>query len=176
MLFYWAVLACKVMYLHQFIQIRNGPVSKSIVHLMNACSQLVLIEKDIRQIDSTKNFSQVTKIAETIQTNALALKGEEYLLLPGGWLDPSDGHFMIYQLSKDSNGDLLFSIHNSGSGLKFHAKHSDKEKELYNPIMTFKIPAEMIKTKHFVNLLDGALSTSQHTGGKNHCRWRPFTQ
>lgn len=70
-----------------------------------------------------------------------ALQPNQNLLLPGGWLGTDrPGHAMIYQFEKKPNGDLFFSIYNSGAGIQQHDQTSSTEKALYSPVKTYHLP------------------------------------
>jgi len=62
------------------------------------------------------------------------------ILVPGGWNDSHGGHAIIYSFCKDENGNIRFSINNSGAGLQYHPKRSESDKELYCPIKEYLIP------------------------------------
>ena len=65
----------------------------------------------------------------------------EFLLIPGGWNNASSsGHAMIYEFSKDTSGDLLFSVYNAGAGTRYHRIEKDVNKAAFDPALTFRIP------------------------------------
>jgi len=108
--------------------------------------------------DKISQASQLLpELAEKIHSDIQNLKDDDYLLVPGGWAAPKGGHAIIYQYSLDKAGNLLFSINNSGSGLQFHEKKSVQEKELYNPVLTYKIPKDKINGKNLTRFIQATL-------------------
>jgi hypothetical protein len=164
--------AVTIGYLQQFLKhykSTGGMVSPEVEQLLSSCTGLVHIESSVGIARMTRAAQAITTAAEKAATDVLALQGDEYVLLPGGWLASNGGHAIIYQIRVDENGDYLFCIHNSGSGLSFHAKKSDKEKELYNPVLTYKIPKEQSTKpdfKKFIELLLKAQVPSLHGQNK----------
>jgi hypothetical protein len=64
----------------------------------------------------------------------------ESVLIPGGWNGKPSGHAMVYEFKRNTNGDLLFLIYNSGAGLNYHQNISSIDKERYKTVKCFKIP------------------------------------
>ncbi len=130
-------------YLKQYIRQleQQGALTPDVEHLLTACEGLVERESQLGQCASAEDLS---RLAHKIYADISKLSGEQYLLMPGGWESSTGGHAMIYQFRLGDNGDLLFCINNSGDGLQYHEKYSTKDKELYNPVLTYKIPKEML--------------------------------
>jgi|GEM_PF-3640683 len=79
------------------------------------------------------------------------------LFLPGGWLNSTNGHALIYQFTRHDQ-DYHFSVINTGEGLQYHAKQSLREKELYYSVKMWRIPAiendaQRKELTHFVTRL-----------------------
>jgi hypothetical protein len=139
-------------YLAQYVeqaQQNNASESESVKELMRVCSNLSSLETKMH-----KEFANLAEIAQDIQKKAFQLGRKKFLLLPGGWVSKSGGgHAMIYQIKKDDHDDVFFCIHNTGSGLEFHEKCSEEEKEKYNAVLTYKIPNEKINDVNFVSII-----------------------
>ena len=144
-------------YLNQYLdQLPQTDIPEDVKLLSNASNGLVKYQTDIDSIRASgpdKSLGLLTELAKKIHDDIKHLKGEEYLLVPGGWAAPDGGHAIIYQYSLDKEGNLLFSINNSGSGLLFHEKKSDKEKDLYNPVLTYTIPKDNISAKNLARFI-----------------------
>jgi hypothetical protein len=125
---------------------------KRLITLSNATQQLECAEERLRQ------FERNPQEALTEQTNQkgedillwtkelmsdilnLSSSPDEQMLLPGGWRNQDGGHAMLYQFTKNPNGDVVFKIYNSGAGLRFHAKDATPREDRYFPVKTFIIP------------------------------------
>lgn len=131
-------------YLNQYFKkLPNIPLSvQKIAAAMNA---LVIRENDIDALYDIKKLDAFTlKTQQEIEL----LQPDQNILVPGGWQGiDSPGHAMIYQFEKDKNGDLLFSIYNSGGGIQYHEKTSSTKKELYSPVKTYKFPKPIDQTE-----------------------------
>ena len=64
------------------------------------------------------------------------------VLLEGGWAGASGahGHAMLYEFRKDNEGNIIFIVYNSGSGINYHVATDDLDKDKHNPVKTYKIP------------------------------------
>ena len=147
-------------YLNQYMQIyeqNGGEITDDTRQLLSASSQLTDYENRISEVRSDGRHTLESTL-DDIKEKVLVLRAGEYLLLPGGWLAPDGGHAIIYELKKDSDGSILFTIHNSGSGLQYHAKRSDKEKELFSPTLTYKITIDSLNSKHFMPFMNELLT------------------
>jgi hypothetical protein len=143
------------LFLNQFILTeKNTPEAVKIL-LHNACSQLVHYENEIQALRRQRvcSITDADALATRMHTAIKELNPREYLLLPGGWLGPNEGHAIIYQCSLTPERDLLFSIYNSGSGLEFHEKKFNPEKDLFNPVFTYRIPKDNIANPNFTAIL-----------------------
>ncbi len=112
--------------------------------LFKTCKELIDQEEKIDAIRKTLDKTQAAyqcaeEWFELIQATG---KSKEYVLLPGGWLNASGGHAIIYQFHRDTNDDIIFTINNSGAGLSYHAKRSEREKELYSPTFNVSYPCK----------------------------------
>ena len=74
---------------------------------------------------------------------ALVSLNKKSVLMPGGWAG-EPGHAMAYEFKKDSVGNLIFLIFNSGSGLKFHENIPSIDKPRYRTVKSFQIPKEKV--------------------------------
>lgn len=85
---------------------------------------------------STATTDALQTLAETMSERIFALRENDYLLLPGGWIkkDSNDNHALIYLFKREWNG-WHFLVINSGAGLNNHPKKLDLDKEFYSPIM-----------------------------------------
>ncbi len=141
-------------YLNQYFKtLPNMP--HEVQKLAAAMDALVRRENIIKTLrpDLPATKKTLEKFTSTTLGEINNLKPGQDLLLPGGWMGgDSPGHAMIYQFEKNAEGELLFSIYNSGSGLEFHEKTSSKEKELFSPVKTYKLH-EPINQKELQNLV-----------------------
>ena len=134
-----------IAWLNRYVnQLPIDSIPDNVKKLVESCDKLVEYHTRITNLNTDVDL---TGLALNIHKDIKSLKKGEYLLMPGGWKNVKGGHAIIYQYSIDDNGDLLFTINNSGSGLNFHEKKSDPEKELYNPILSYKIPANQINNE-----------------------------
>ena len=80
-------------------------------------------------------------VAEVVNLNA-----SESIMMPGGWNGKPSGHAIAYEFQKDAQGNLLFVLYNSGSGIEYHEKNiSPKDnKERYKTVKGYKIPKENV--------------------------------
>lgn len=145
-------------YLNQYFKTLSD-LPPQVKKLADAMDALVIREKKIQALkglDSVYDMIQRNTLDEFLLTTVEeinSLKPRQDLLLPGGWMGAgSPGHAMIYQFSKNADGELLFSIYNSGAGIEFHEKTSSKEKELFSPVKTYKLTAP-VDRKELQNLI-----------------------
>ncbi len=154
-------------YLHQYFKtLPNMP--SQVEKLAAAMDVLVVRENEIKalranladpgMVESLKPYFRIPRrtldkfLLKTV-TEINALQPKQDLLLPGGWIGTgSPGHAMIYQFERNADGELLFSIYNSGSGIEHHEKTSSKEKELFSPVKTYKLP-EPVDQRELQNLI-----------------------
>jgi len=140
-----------IAWLNQYVnQLPIDSIPDNVKTLVESCNKLVEYHTRIKTLNAD---SELTLLALDIHQDIKNLKKGEYLLMPGGWTNDKGGHAIIYQYSIDDNGDLLFTIDNSGSGLNFHEKKSDPEKELYNPMLIYKIPANQINNESLAEFI-----------------------
>lgn len=146
-------------YLNQYIAtLKEGIVSDSIKNLQFACDKMVEYDISISLPNSDNVASRIIKDLEKVKSNS----ERPYLLLPGGFSSSVvPGHAMVYEFKYAPSGDLLFCIHNSGSGLRYHKKTSSKEKELYNPVLTYTIPKQAASDPTFVEFIEFLLEPIQ---------------
>lgn len=113
-------------------------VPLEVQRLVEACQFLAEVESKIRGLVTERDAE---KLAADMHIKISKLNAGESLLIPGGWSSTTTGgHAIIYQFEKDIEGNILFHINNSGSGLSHHKKKSTALKELYNPVLTYQIP------------------------------------
>lgn len=99
-----------------------------------------IADSQINKDESFKAFAK--KISQNVQR---VLSGEEdRCLLPGGW-SSSPGHAMVYEFRKDKDGNLLFIVHNSGSGIEYHACIEEADKKRYCPVKVYRIPTAVLQ-------------------------------
>jgi hypothetical protein len=103
---------------------------------------LVAVEAEI----SKSNAHQAQALGEIIAEEFVNLQPGEKRCLPGGWINKTGGHGMIYQISRREDG-FYFTAINAGAGLKYHQKNSGLDKELYNPMKTWHFPAPETKAE-----------------------------
>ncbi|MCX7117001.1 MAG: DUF3638 domain-containing protein [Legionellales bacterium] len=132
----------------------GGAISEEIQQLLRSCTELVDYE---RGVANSKNAKHLDKVADAIIKRTLFLKKGEAVLVPGGWMDDKGGHAMIYQITKDAEGNTLFRIHNAGEGIQYHAKRDEKDKLTYNPVLTYKIPKEKMDPRNFRLIMKKAM-------------------
>lgn len=78
------------------------------------------------------------KIWNKFKTNES--KGISEIAIPGGWRAFPHGHAMLYKIKRLSNGDIEFSIFNSGAGSQFHPPKNTKRKKRSSPTLKCIIP------------------------------------
>lgn len=135
---------------HYIDQLPQDTLPDEVMTMLKACKGLVEIENAIR---TARSHESTKELSRRLFSDLMALDEGAYLLMPGGWIAASGSHGMIYQISKNSDGDCLFSITNSGAGLNYHEKISSLKKELYNPVLTYKIPKLALNAKAFIRIL-----------------------
>ena len=102
----------------------------------------------LSELERTTGITQVQKnlqiLCESIATNILSSRQDQFISLPGGWMTKKGVHAMIYQFKKTANG-YMFYINNSGAGLNYHEKISSKKNELYYSVLAYEIPSPVDK-------------------------------
>ncbi len=140
-------------YLNQYIDIyfneQKQAFPEALQKMRQAIKPLLTFEEDIRIANSVDSVSREAIEIQATELNRLEnkivqaierLKIGQYLLLPGGWANPSSpGHAMIYTVTKTKEG-LLFFIYNSGAGIQYHEKTSSTINERYYPVRMHHIP------------------------------------
>ena len=105
-------------WLNQYMsRFQEKDIPNSVKRLIQSCSKLVEYEAEIEGLISE---TDITILSEKIHEDIKLLNKGEYLLMPGGWKSHKSGHAMVYEYRVDYEENLLFIIHNSGSGLNFH--------------------------------------------------------
>ncbi len=82
------------------------------------------------------------KMVEEINATILnELKSTGSVLIPGGWrgIGQMPGHAMLYEL-KIEDGQLIFLVHNMGSGIEMHAQKKLADKTYYSSVRAFQCP------------------------------------
>lgn len=151
-------------YLDQYLKkLDAASIPREVRMMQDSWKNLVLYQEKLVELSECVSSDLVkknlTSLADEIYNKIIQLEGQAYLLLPGGWVSPLSGHAVVYQISLDADGDIVFSINNSGDGLEYHAKKSGEEKELYNPVLTYKIPKQQkIEKRVFLTWLEALLT------------------
>lgn len=89
--------------------------------------------------------------ANDIVSEIQKLKPGNSILIPGGWkgvfdkteTDSAQGHAMVYEFKRESNGDITFLIYNTGAGVNYHLRSPDHFLNKYNPIFAYRLPKEV---------------------------------
>lgn len=92
--------------------------------LQAAGSKLEFAENLSRKIEVIGRSKNPTKedndrlndVVFDIQNQVRSLQPGEEMLIPGGYLDRTGGHAVIYSIKKQDSGKLSFTIHNTGDG------------------------------------------------------------
>lgn len=83
---------------------------------------------ELSALSPTDQKKKCRKESHAILKQAFSLKPGERMLIPGGWKSSVQGHAMLYELEKTSDGRILFHLFNSGDGLQNHpSKQEDGE-------------------------------------------------
>nr|MBA3537501.1 DUF3638 domain-containing protein [Tatlockia sp.] len=130
-------------YLQQFLLKRKKSAKyfpANYEEILQDMKYLVAVEAEI----SKSNAEQAQALGEIIAEDFVNLQPGEKRCLPGGWVNKTGGHGMIYQINRREDG-FYFRAINAGAGLEYHQKNSSLEKELYNPMKTWHFPAPETK-------------------------------
>ncbi len=111
---------------------------------------LLFLEEEQRKIEAisaaplNRQVEKMADLSQTIVKKIKSLSTEENLetgfFMPGGWSGKPIGHALLYEFRKDKDGSLIFIVHNTGTGLRYHDKSMLLDKERFCPIKAFKIP------------------------------------
>ena len=109
---------------------------------------------EVQTLEEVKHNSLLNSITSKILSNINSINPSQKkvsdvngILMPGGWQNGSNGgHVIIYEFKYDSDGNLIFLLHNTGAGLNFHHKIQQIDKDRYCPIKAYKIPKDSIDT------------------------------
>lgn len=141
-------------YLNQYIDsLPKQHVSEDVKQLQTLCNGLLTTEQAIEEINLYPSHARAKLLADDLFNEINELGIGETRLMPGGWSTFTGGHAIIYQWQRDADGNLLFSLQNSGAGLQFHERRSDTVKELYNPMLTYRIPEEHSHNKQALSII-----------------------
>jgi hypothetical protein len=95
-------------------------------------SELVRCEERMHKLYSIASYSEpeakksaCDQMSHHLLKEAAALAPGERLLLPGGWSSSVQGHAMLYELEKTSDGRILFHLFNTGDGLQYHLQRTE---------------------------------------------------
>ncbi len=125
-------------YLGRYLDGLATHLSDEVLALKHSLSKTIEIEIEIRVL--SRKLQDPMILSSRIVTDLMALKENEYLSIPGGWVNPNgNGHAMMYQFKRTSSG-FNFYIHNAGAGLKYHERKSATDRELYYPVQAYQIP------------------------------------
>lgn len=105
--------------------------STQLIQLLNAYKFFV-------EIESKRLSESAPDLACQIVKKIQSLNNDDYCLMPGGYLNKTSGHAMIYKMHY-VNQVLTFSIFNSGSGLNYHPKKDTVEKTVYAPVLSYQL-------------------------------------
>jgi hypothetical protein len=137
-------------YLSKFIAQYSGSKAKEIKIIIEAFQTLVTYEK---RYEDLKKQEDIDKLSYELHEKIVKLEAGKTILIPGGWRKGKTGHAIIYKFHKDQSGCVEFHIHNTGKGIEYHQKSSSLEKELYNAILTYKIPNNKIADPEFAKYI-----------------------
>uniref|UniRef100_UPI0026362EDD DUF3638 domain-containing protein n=1 Tax=uncultured Legionella sp. TaxID=210934 RepID=UPI0026362EDD len=120
----------------------KASVPPEYAELFNQLQYLIDTEQKLEAMhhDSDSSAQQVDDLARKIAEDVMNMKEDSKILIPGGWHSSNGGHAMVYEFSPHADG-FKFSAVNAGAGLNYHAKKSNKEKELYNPTKSWHVPS-----------------------------------
>ncbi len=124
-------------YISSLTSKQSADLPPGVLELNQACTSLAFYTQTLNGIH---HQYQLDNLCDKTMALVSGLKRGQYLLLPGGYSSGSGGHAMVYCFKVDDKGDLLFEINNTGAGINHHAKLSSKEKDLYDPVLTYRIP------------------------------------
>jgi hypothetical protein len=148
-------------YLNEYIEQlsrASKPFPPEYAALLSQMQYLVTTEQKLDSIQQSQQVSKdVNQLAQSIAERIMSASSDEKILLPGGWHNSSGGHAMVYEFVRQDDG-FNFSAINSGSGLRYHAKKSRQDKELYNPKKTWHVPnpsspKDQTELVHFIEQL-----------------------
>ncbi|WP_367608252.1 DUF3638 domain-containing protein [Legionella sp. W05-934-2] len=160
--------------LNQFIEDEKSSSLKlpaEVQGLLEATTTLLDQENEIAKLAASKHDEKATQALakqwfQLIQQTSAEKK--DYLLLPGGWKAKPSGHGIIYQFHREDNGDIIFTINNSGAGIEYHAKRSEADKELYSATLKYRIPKEnAANEKDFIPILQELIEANSIVHEKN---------
>ena len=131
-----------------------------VLAIQERMTTLVEIEKRLAEIaklgspqrytaPGTKNPNdELEALSQEIASKVCQLQRNKYYSLPGGWISSGggDSHAMIYQFKRTAEG-IELHIHNSGAGIENHERKSAKDRELYYPVLAYKIPSPVDQDK-----------------------------
>lgn len=108
--------------------------------LLDVETRIMEISKLSSSGDPAPNKVALNQLSENIAKDVLSLRPGNYFSFPGGWVSRGGSHAMVYQFKMTEDG-LEFYIHNAGAGIQNHERKSAKDRELYYPVLAYKIPA-----------------------------------
>ncbi|MFY7697633.1 MAG: DUF3638 domain-containing protein [Legionella sp.] len=91
-------------------------------------------------ISAIKTSDDVLKFAIEVLRDVQTTKPFIKIYMPGGWKNKSNGHALLYEFYQDNEGNLFFTVINSGAGLLHHRRQSSLTEELYDPFLCYRIP------------------------------------
>lgn len=121
-------------------------------------TELRYLQEKAARIATITTESGLERLSSDIATQIDHLATDKTISIPGGWETPHGGHAMTYQFKKarDAEGEcLLFTVYNAGAGLDYHERRSEKDKELFYPTQTYRIPlpVNQIELKNYIKKL-----------------------
>lgn len=139
------------------------------------------ISEDISALKKAFRDMYPERTPEELVKAITHLSAGEFLLIPAGWGNASSGgHAMIYEFSKDTSGDLLFSVYNAGAGTQYHRIEKNVNKAVFDPALTFRIPLPQDnglennfekKLEHYISSLLMPLRPTVHGRHKVDADW-----
>jgi hypothetical protein len=147
-------------YLDRYIaSLPKASRSDALLLLQNRMSELIANEQRIEEIRCAEHVPSTerpeaseakikwaqfsSELANTVLSDE---KKGGSVSLPGGWVDLTGGHAMMY-LFKSTDEGLDFYIYNAGAGLQYHARLSSTARELYSPVLVYHVPSPIDKAK-----------------------------
>ncbi|HVY53101.1 MAG TPA: hypothetical protein VHA13_01120, partial [Gammaproteobacteria bacterium] len=83
--------------------------------------------------------SNVLNLKDIASSIVSRFEKEKEVFMPGGWVNDSGGHQMIYRLKEGSDGKVIFQALNSGAGIEYHGMEvRPSGKPVYYPVFAFK--------------------------------------
>jgi len=92
--------------------------SKAIQNLASAVEDSIQLSSTVAKLDAD-DANKFLEFLNNIVFKVVSMKKGDFLILPGGWLQPDGGQTCVYVLYR-SQDNFSFSISNTGDGLEYH--------------------------------------------------------